>query len=62
MCLTDLELDAVLLSSQADGLFHHTHILGLREGAGGVDDLPTWTRCYDSRPAGKRDHMLIYGV
>lgn len=50
--LTDLQLDAVVLLGPVNGLVHHICVLLLGERAGGIHDLPTWTSCFNARPAG----------
>lgn len=56
--MTDLEMDAMALFSQVDGLFHHTLVLTLRKRACGVNNYSTWTSSLDPRPAGETD--LVY--
>lgn len=50
--MTDLEMEAMTLFSQVDGLFHHTLVLTLRKRACGVNNHATWTSSLDPRPAG----------
>ncbi len=57
MSLTDLKSDAVVLLSQINGLLHHTQVLVLRKRAGGVNDFPTGTSRFDSRPEGQKQFV-----
>lgn len=54
-----LHCDVHLLLSETDRLLHHTLVLQLRQRAGGVEQLSTWTSRLEPRPESKDEDTSV---